>query len=85
MSGTVINLIGIKALTKDNYDTWRMQIETLMIKIDFRITLPEMQGDLYWLEMPMIVKRKHTRRIWLSNDRKVKSDLILSIHPTELS
>lgn len=77
-----LNLARVEALNKGNYDTWRMQVEALLVKDDLwqyvsgEIVKPEIrEGD-------PISSTAHER--WATQDRKAKSDLILSISPSEL-
>lgn len=66
----------IKLLSKNNYDTWSMQVEALLTKNDLwefvngNSTIPA-EGDA-------------ARNTWLNMDKKAKADLILSIQPSEL-
>lgn len=77
-----LNLARVEALNKGNYDTWRMQVEALLIKDDLwqyvsgEITKPEIRED------HVTSINAHNR--WIIQDRKAKSDLILSISPSEL-
>lgn len=72
----------IELLSKDNYDTWRMQVEALLTKDDLWEYIsrervkpePTAEGN----ENPLT-------EAWIIADRKARSDLILSIHPSELS
>lgn len=68
-------------LNKDNYDTWKIQIEALLVKSD---TWEYVSGEN--LE-PRIIEEDAASLLaakqWKSQDAKAKSDLILSINPTE--
>jgi len=79
-----INWTRLETLTKDNYDTWVIQVEALLIK-----------NDNWWYvsgERPCPTSRSDhddatTRaaiEAWEIADRKAKYDLILAINPTEL-
>lgn len=75
-------LVRIDALNKDNYDSWKMQMEALLVKNDEWSYVSgacpkpvQIQGNL---ESEAAVNR------WLEKDSKVKSDLILSISASEL-
>ncbi|KAL7290151.1 hypothetical protein TKK_0015865 [Trichogramma kaykai] len=71
-------------LTRENYDTWRIQVEALLIKND---SSDYVSGDT---PAPEIVTGNGAAasealyKAWLTKDRKAKSDLILSISPSEL-
>lgn len=84
MSGRAINGTRIEPLSKDNYDTWKMQIEALMVKSDLReyvngeITLPVVGTSADAVTVSALQSQ------WRKNDRKARSDLILSIHPSQL-
>lgn len=86
MSGTTINGTQIEPLSKDNYDTWKMQIEALMIKNDLweyvngENTLPAVGTSAAAMSSANIAAQSQ----WRKNDRKARSDLILSIHPSQL-
>ncbi|RLU19027.1 hypothetical protein DMN91_009385 [Ooceraea biroi] len=76
------NQVRIEALTKDNYDSWCMQIEALMTKND---TWKYASGEL----LPPTVVEGDAReeaelKNWLKKDKMAKSDLILSISSNEL-
>lgn len=66
----------IEKLTKDNFDTWKIQCEALLTKHDFwghiDGTTPIPQDDDWALGE------------WLRNDKKAKADIILSISPSEV-
>lgn len=86
----MVNPAKIKLLTKDNYDTWRMQIEAVLIKNDLweyvsgECPLPKLPADktivteIEWLENATAQDQ------WWRNDKKARSDLILAIHPSQL-
>lgn len=66
----------LELLSKDNCDTWSMQVEALLTKNDLwecvngSCTIPA-AGD-------------PKRDTWLKQDKKAKADWILSIQPSEL-
>lgn len=67
----------IEKLGKDNYDTWKLQIEAILIKNDH---WNYVSGD----------EKKPTEgddeiAKWISNDQKARADIILSINPSELT
>ncbi|GBN03966.1 hypothetical protein AVEN_20934-1 [Araneus ventricosus] len=72
----------IEKLSKDNYDSWKLQIEAILVKNDHWNFVtgaerkPEVTGD----EINATAVAK-----WISDDQKAKADIILSIHPSELS
>lgn len=69
----------IESLNKENYDTWKMQVEALLIKND---AWRYVNGDN---KMPTGEEATADAiRVWSDADSKAKSDLILSIHPSEL-
>lgn len=74
----------IELLSKDNYDTWGMQVEALLVKNDLweyvcgSKALPEPATG----EQAVMVNAARDR--WFRGDAKAKADLILSIHPSEL-
>ncbi|XP_039308187.1 uncharacterized protein LOC120358338 [Solenopsis invicta] len=69
----------IEALNKENYDTWRMHMEALLIKND---SWQYVNGDIVKPEPD--VNNAETVRTWEKNDAKAKSDIILSIGASEL-
>lgn len=76
----------IEVLTKENYDTWKIQAEALLIKNDLweyvsgEINLPPLvTGD-----SATVNAAETARAAFRRNDKKARSDLILSIHPSEL-
>jgi hypothetical protein len=73
MSSTQTN---IQKLGKDNFDTWKIQIEAVLTKNDHwnYVTGTE--------EKPTSDEEKIAK--WTSNDQKAKADIILSMCPSEL-
>lgn len=80
------NLAKIELLTKNNYDTWQMQIEAVLIKGDLweyvsgECTLPQPADS----SVAAATAAAPLQAQWWKNDRKARSDLILAIHPSEL-
>lgn len=74
----------IEVLTKENYDTWKMQVETLLTKND----LWEYVSDEAVLPAAVvgasIAACVAAQNAWRKNDKKAKSDLSLSIHSSKL-
>lgn len=72
----------IEPLGKNNFDTWKLQIEALLIKND---TWCYVNGEKIKPELkPDDEESKKCVNIWVREDKKAKSDLILSISPPEL-
>lgn len=71
-------------LGRNNYDTWSIQVEALLIKSDLwdyvsgKKPKPEIRQDARRAEQQLILDE------WIAQDRKAKSDLILLISPSEL-
>ena len=71
----------VDALTKDNFDTWKIQAEALLAESDLweyvsgEFLKPEVTGDT--------TQADHDA--WLRQDRKARSKLILCISPSELT
>ncbi|KAJ3661597.1 hypothetical protein Zmor_005987 [Zophobas morio] len=69
----------IELLRKDNFDTWKLQMQAVLIK-----------GDLWEYVSGTCVKPEATATNaaaiaeWVKNDSKARSDIVLSISPTEL-
>lgn len=82
MAGTSSNT-RLELLSKDNYDTWAMQIEALLTRNDLwgyangTIQKPT-------LEAGASEAQSSTIRDWEKRDKLAKADLILSIQPSEL-
>ena len=78
----MMNPVKVELLTKDNYDTWRMQIEAVLIKGD----LWEYVSGECSLPQPTESSAAAiaAQAQWRKNDRKARSDLVLAIHPSEL-
>ena len=75
-------LTRIEALGKDNYDTWKLQMQAVLIKNDawayvsgFFAHPTHVVGD---------AASASATKQWKVNDSKAKSDIILSISPSEL-
>lgn len=79
----IVNSTRLETLTKDNYDTWCIQVEALLIKNDM---WGYINGDTPKPEIPADPDEASRARYnaWALQDRKAKSDLILSINPSEL-
>jgi len=69
----------IEALNNENYDTWRMHMEALLIKND---SWQYVNGDT--VKPEATENNVNEVRAWEKNDAKAKSDIILSIGATEL-
>ena len=71
----------IELFTKDNYDTWKMQVEALLTKNELWCYV---SGEKV---KPKIVHDNdasvQSHEKWIKNDKKAKADLILSISPSE--
>jgi len=73
----------IELLSKDNYDTWKLQVEALLTKNDL---WEYVNGEKVKPEpVPGTADRSALTEAWIIADKKARSDLILSIHPSELS
>lgn len=70
------------ALTRDNYDTWKLQMEALLIKND---SFGYVNGSI---SKPVFNPDDQTSKdavdSWMKADAKARSDLILAISPSEL-
>ena len=81
--------IQIEKLGKNNYDTWVIQMEALAIKngnfgyIDNSIPCPK-PITLNDTNGAAVEKRNEERYAWVQASLKAKSDIILSIKPSEL-
>lgn len=81
----LINSTHIELLTKHNYDMWLIKVEALLTK---NYSWPYVNGDI---PRPVITGQGEALAAaqvaldnWTVQDRKAKSDLVLSISPTEL-
>jgi hypothetical protein len=79
------NSTRFEMLNKSNYDTWKIQVEALLIKND---TWSYVSGEK---PKPQITGEGEARAVmeeeqkkWIAADRKVKSDLILAMNASEL-
>jgi hypothetical protein len=69
----------MELLCKDNYDTWKMQMEALLIKND---AWDYANGVCV---KPTAAETSHTEiAVWIKGDNKARSEIILSICPSEL-
>ncbi|KOC69198.1 hypothetical protein WH47_07649 [Habropoda laboriosa] len=72
----------IEFLNKENFDTWKIQMEALFIKNDAWVYV---SGEK---KKPEIVSENQASvavaKIWETEDRKARSDIILSINSSEL-
>lgn len=78
----------IEALTRDNYESWKLQAEALLIKTDGwnyacgKINKPE--------HLPNETPEQRTAKdneiaTWEEKDRKARADIILAVSPNELN
>jgi len=85
LSSTKMNtsgLVRIEALSKDNYDSWKMQMEALLIKND---AWSYVNGNRPKPERIIGDSASEAAVMnWLERDSKAKSDLILSISASKL-
>jgi hypothetical protein len=79
------NSARFEMLNKSNYDTWKIQVEALLIKND---TWSYVSGEK---PKPQITGEGEARAVmeeeqkkWIAADRKAKSDLILAMNASEL-
>ena len=72
----------IETLTKDNFETWRIQMKALLIKNDTWTYASDSKPK------PEIVegdaKSKDDFDKWIEMDEKAKADIMLCISPSEL-
>ena len=67
-------------LEKDNYETWRMQMEAVLVK-----------NELWQYVNGKLVKPENTREQpnldmdWVKNDEKAEADIILCVSPNQLT
>lgn len=85
MAYNTINSTRLELLSKDNYDTWRIQAEALLIKNDtWGYVSGEKSKPVVSTDPATSAQSQAAYDAWFIEDRKAKSDLILSIHPSEL-
>jgi hypothetical protein len=75
-------LARIEILNKKNYDTWKMQMEALLIKND---AWSYVNGAT--VKPALVVgdaDSEAAAQQWVRNGSKAKSDIVLVIHPSEL-
>lgn len=83
---STVNSTRLEMLNKDNYDTWCIQVESLLIKNDL---WGYVSGEIPRPREPVgtgedVVTMQANLANWIKTDRKAKADLILSISPTEV-
>jgi len=78
-----INSTRLETLTKDNYDTWVIRAEALLIKNDnWCYVSGEKPCPISHTDDDITARA--AIKAWEDQDRKARSDLILAINPTEL-
>jgi len=88
----VINSTRIETFSRDNYDTWCIQAEAFFIKNDMwgYVLGEKSKSEITGKEIERIASTYSFKRIvsnsirQVAEDRKAKSDIILSINPAEL-
>lgn len=75
--------VRIELLNKDNFDTWKIQMEAILVKSD---AWAYVSGEKVKPEVPdkKDAEAVAAEKLWESYDRKAKSDIILAINPSEL-
>lgn len=74
-----IGSVRIEVLTKDNYDTWKMQVEALLTKNDLweYVSGENVLPALVPGNTAAIADGVAAQSAWRRNDKKAKSDLIV--------
>jgi len=74
--------VQIEPLNRDNFDTWKIQMEALLVKND---SWGYVTGEIPKPEVSIHdVNRATAIATWEKEDRKARSDIILGISPAEL-
>lgn len=86
MSAGALHLNRIEPLSKENFETWKMQVEALLTKHDLweYVSGTKEKPAVVTGSEEVVTANTKARAEWTIADKKAKSDLILSIHPTEL-
>ena len=74
--------VRLEPLRKDNFDTWKLQIEALLIKNDTWVSVNGGRSKPEVMAGDEITQRAAEQ--WEQADLKARSDLILAINPSEL-
>lgn len=88
MATNTVNSTRIETLTKDNYDTWKIQAEALLVNNDLweyvsgETPRPEPAAENAAADAKAAADA--AIREWTRRDRKARSNLMLSISPSEL-
>lgn len=69
--------VHIEKLKKDNYDTWKLQIEAVLIKND-------KWGFVDGTEVKPPAEDAVATAAWVKSDKKARADIILAMEPSEL-
>lgn len=76
----------IEPLCKDNYEAWKIHVQALLIKNDLweyvsgSMKIPELTGA----DAASVATKQAEHALWVKNDLKARSELILAIHSSEL-
>lgn len=73
------NTVRIELLNKDNYDTWKIQMQAILIKNEAWAYVNGQKAKPEYTE----ANRDALER-WNNEDEKAKADIILSIKPSQL-
>jgi len=86
MTSTNINSTRVEYLSRDNYDSWSLQVEAILVKADL---WGYVSGELVKPEITAgttnAAATQAAQDLWIKQDRKARADLILCIHPSGLS
>lgn len=71
-----------ESLNKENYDTWKMFMEALLVKNDLwqYVSGTSVKPEV----IPGNTASENAARVWVQDDAKARSDIVLSISSTEL-
>ena len=78
-----MNSTRLEVLTKDNFDTWRIHAQALLIKNDMWKYVCDESTAPRLPENPTAAEQR-AYDTWITNDLKARSDILLSISPSEL-
>ncbi|XP_044014006.1 uncharacterized protein LOC122856399 [Aphidius gifuensis] len=80
------NASRIELLNKENFDTWKMQVEAVLVKNNLwgYVCGEEKEPEIDPTSETTRTSSEKLIKTWKENDRKAKSELILCIQPSEL-
>ena len=73
--------VHIEKLSKDNYDTWKIHMEAILVKNDLSgyVNGSKLRPTLASQSTPGVVATTEDIALWDKHDRKARADIVLAV------